>query len=57
MSNRRKTKNEMDLKLLEVTDDPTYRQQKKKTPHSHSARVDVDITSVAEITTRQKTLH
>lgn len=55
MSNRRKTKDELELKLLEVTEDPTYRKEQKK----RSRRPDVSAEAILVVasTKKPRTLH
>ena len=55
MSYRRKTKDVVELKLLEVTEDPAYLQDKKKTVRSQDMQADAS--SVVGMVKRQKTLH
>jgi len=55
MSDRRRSKDDVELKLLEVTEDPAYLQDKKKTVRSQDMQVDAS--SVVGMVKRQKTLH
>lgn len=55
MSDRRRAKDDVELKLLEVTEDPTYRQDKKKTVRGRDMQVDAS--SAVGMVKRQKTLH
>lgn len=55
MSNRRKTKDELELKLLGVTEDPTYRKEQKK--GSRGTEAESEAMVVVASTKRPRTLH
>lgn len=57
MSNGRKTKNELELKLLEVTEDPTFRNDQKKKPRSRDVAAETEAIMVTASTKKPKTLH
>lgn len=57
MSNRRKAKDELELKLLEVTEDSTYRKDQKKRPRSRDVAVESEAIVVLGSVKKHKTLH
>ena len=57
MSNRRKTDDELELKLLEVTEDPAYRKDHKKTRGNGDVAAEIKPIVVVASTKKSKTLH
>lgn len=57
MSNRRKTKDQLELKLLEVTEDPTYRKEQKQTSRTPDVAAEAEVILVAPSTKKPRTLH
>ena len=55
MSDRRLAKDDVELKLLDVTEDPAYLHDKNKTVRCHDMQVDAS--SVVGMVKRQKTQH